>query len=76
MSRASHWCGVASAPFGRNDETGTHLAYAGQLGCGYRVGPGLLGLEVQFVSAPLAHLVTGVVNVGDLAVRAAYLFTF
>lgn len=69
---------VASAgeDFGQHDETGTHFAFGGQLGCGLRLGPGLLGLELQLISSPLDHLVTGASNIGDLAVRAAYLFTF
>ncbi len=68
--------GQAGVPFGLHDETGTHLAYGGNAGFGYRLGPGLLGLELQLISAPLDHLVTGQVDIGDLAVRAAYLFTF
>lgn len=69
---------VASAdqPFGQHDETGTHFAFGGHAGIGYRLGPGLIALELQLVSSPLDHLVTGKVNVGDLAVRAAYVLTF
>lgn len=72
----SQMVGDATVAFGRHDETGTHLAYGGQAGCGYRMGPGLLALELQLISAPLDHLVTGAVNVGDLAARVAYLFVF
>jgi hypothetical protein len=72
----SKMVGQTTVPFGIHTETGTHLAYGGNAGFGYRVGPGLLGLEVQMISAPLDHLITGDVNIGDLAVRLAYLLTF
>lgn len=68
--------GGAGQAFGQHDETGTHLAFGGQVGVGYRLGPGFVGLELQLISSPLDHLVTGRVDVGDLAVRAAYHFTF
>lgn len=68
--------GTAEQAFGQNDETGNHLAFGGQAGFGYRLGPGLIALELQLISSPLDHLVTGQVNIGDLAVRAGYVFTF
>ncbi len=68
--------GSAQQTFGQNDETGTHFAFGGQAGLGYHLGPGVLGLELQLISSPIDHLVTGKVDIGDLAVRATYLFTF
>lgn len=62
--------------FGDHKETGTHAAFATQLGAGLRLGPGHLALEVQFLSSPVNHLVTGNVNIGDLGLRAGYLLHF
>lgn len=62
--------------FGQNDETGTHIAFGGQLGAGYRLGPGHLALEVQLISSPIDHFVTGKVDVGDLAARLGYWLHF
>lgn len=64
---------AAGADLGHHDETGSHFAFGGQLGAGYQVGPGHITLELQMISSPLNHLVTGPVNIGDLAVRAGYL---
>jgi len=68
--------GGTDQAFGQHDETGTHFAFGGQAGIGYHLGPGFIGLEVQLISSPLDHLVTGKVDVGDLAVRAAYHLAF
>lgn len=68
--------GGTDQAFGQHDETGTHAAFGGQVGIGYHLGPGFIALEVQFISSPINHLVTGKVDVGDLAVRAAYHFAF
>lgn len=62
--------------FGDHEETGTHVAFAGQVGAGLKLGPGHLALEVQLLSSPINHLVTGDVNIGDLGLRAGYLFHF
>ncbi len=67
---------ASGADFGTEDETGTHLAYGGQLGAGYHLGPGFLALEVQFISSPIDHFVTGKANVGDLDVRLGYVVAF
>ncbi len=72
----SQLVGTAGEAFGQHDETGTHLAFGGQAGFGHRLGPGLVALELQLISSPLDHLVTGAVNIGDLALRAAYVLTF
>lgn len=61
--------------FGGTHETATHLAYGGQLGLGYHLGPGLLEVELQMISSPILQQITGAANIGDLAVRAGYLFT-
>jgi hypothetical protein len=61
--------------FGRHTETGTHLAFAGLLGVGYRMGPGHLSLDLQLVSSPIDHRVTGDVDVGALSVRVGYLLS-
>lgn len=71
----SQMVGAADQPFGQHDETGTHVAFGGQVGIGYRVGPGFILLELQMISAPLDHLITGKVDIGDLAIRVGYAFT-
>ncbi len=63
-------------PFGRQKETGTHFAFALQGGAGFLLGPGHLVAELQFLSSPIDHLVTGDVNIGDLGLRAGYLLRF
>lgn len=69
--------GDASAvDFGKQNETGVHAAYGGQLGLGLRLGPGLLAIEAQMISSPIDHLITGKANVGDLAFRLAYVLCF
>lgn len=69
--------GDASAvDFGKQDETGVHAAYGGQLGLGYRLGPGLIAIEVQVISSPIDHSITGKADVGDLAARLAYVLSF
>jgi hypothetical protein len=61
--------------FGKHSETGTHLALAALLGVGYRMGPGHLALDLQIVSSPIDHRVTGDVDVGALSVRVGYLLS-
>ena len=65
-----------TADLGHHDETGTHFAWGGQLGGGFKVGPGHIALELQLISSPIDHLVTGGVNIGDLDLRAGYLLHF
>jgi hypothetical protein len=73
----SHLDGSASgAEFGTVDETGTHLAFVAQIGGGYRLGPGLLCVELQLLSSVIRHLVTGRVNIGDLDLRLGYSLTY
>lgn len=72
----SQLSGGAEQSFGPHQEQGTHVAFGGQAGIGYHLGPGFVALEVQMISSPLDHLVTGKVDVGDLAVRAGYHFAF
>lgn len=72
----SQLSGLSEQPFGAQQEQGTHVAFGGQAGLGYHLGPGFLGLELQLISSPLDHLVTGKVDVGDLSVRAGYHFAF
>lgn len=62
--------------FGDHEESSTHLALAGQVGVGVKVGPGHIALEAQLLSAPINQLVTGRVNIGDVALRAGYLVHF
>lgn len=66
----------ADSDFGKHLERGTHLAYVAQAGGGMRLGPGHAVLELQFVSLPMQHLITGKANLGSLAARAGYLFQF
>lgn len=72
----SELVGAAGTDFGLHHETGTHVAFGGQVGLGYHLGPGFVGLELQMITAPLDHLITGPVDIGDLAVRAGYHFAF
>lgn len=72
----SQLAGLSDQPFGAHQEQGTHVAFGGQAGIGYHLGPGFVGLELQMISSPLNHLVTGNVDVGDLSVRAGYHFAF
>lgn len=67
---------AGGADLGAHTETGSHVAFAGQLGAGLRLGPGHAVLEVQLVSSPIPHLITGQVDVGDVSARAGYLFSF
>jgi len=72
----SSFTGTAGNPLGAHDETGTHVAFGGHVGCGYRVGPGFIAAELELISSPIDHLVTGNANIGDLALRAGYVMTF
>lgn len=67
---------AGGSAFGRYLESGNHAAFAGQAGVGYQLGPGHAALELQMISSPIEHLVTGKVDVGDLTLRAGYLLHF
>lgn len=64
------------AQLGDHGETGTHLAGAAQLGGGMNLGPGYAFLELQLTTLPINHLITGPVDIGDLALRAGYQLRF
>ncbi len=59
-------------PLGFHRETSTQGGGAIRVGCGIRVGPGMIALDVELGLAPLDHIVTGSANIGNLGVSAGY----
>ena len=57
-------------PLGFHRETSTQGGGAIRVGCGIRVGPGLIALDVELGLAPLDHIITGGSNIGALNVAA------
>lgn len=57
---------------GSHRETSTQGGGAIRVGCGIRVGPGMIALDLELGLAPLDHLITGGSNIGNLAVSAGY----
>jgi hypothetical protein len=59
-------------PLGFHRETSTQGGGALRVGCGVRVGPGLIAVDAELSLAPLDHIMTGNMNIGNLVVAAGY----